>query len=99
MESLAATRGYVGTKVGPSPWIEIDALRVRRFLEATSTETSAQAAGSAKNAPGTLLLSLVPDLLPQLIVLAGWTRGVNAGVDDCRFEVPVPVGSRVRMSA
>jgi len=97
MESLAATRGYVGTQVGPTPWIEIDALRVRRFLEATSAETSA--AGKAKSAPGTLLLSLVPDLLPQLIVLGGWTRGVNAGVDDCRFEVPVPVGSRVRMSA
>jgi acyl dehydratase len=96
MESLAATRSYVGTAVGPTPWIEIDALRVRRFLEATSSETSAQA---AKYAPGTLLLSLVPDLLPQLIALAGWTRGVNAGVDDCRFEAPVPVGSRVRMSA
>lgn len=99
MESLAATRGYVGTAVGPTPWIEIDALRVQRFLEATSAAPSAQAAGSVKNAPGTLLLSLVPDLLPRLIVLAGWTRGVNAGVDDCRFEVPVPVGSRVRMSA
>ena len=98
MESLAATRGYVGTAVGPTPWVEIDALRVRRFLEATSTGTSGQAEG-AKNAPGTLLLSLVPDLLPRLIALAGWTRGVNAGVDDCRFEVPVPVGSRVRMSA
>ena len=99
MESLAATRGYVGTAVGPTPWIEIDALRVQRFLEATSAAPSVQAAGSVKNAPGTLLLSLVPDLLPRLIVLAGWTRGVNAGVDNCRFEVPVPVGSRVRMSA
>ncbi|HVH18128.1 MAG TPA: dehydratase [Myxococcota bacterium] len=99
MESLAATRGYVGTAVGPTPWIEIDALRVQRFLEATSAAPSAQAAGSVKNAPGTLLLSLVPTLLPSLIALAGWTRGVNAGVDDCRFEVPVPVGSRVRMSA
>jgi hypothetical protein len=98
MESLAATRRYVGTAVGPTPWVEIDASRVQRFLEATTTEAS-RAAGSAKNAPGALLLSLVPDLLPRLILLAGWTRGVNAGVDDCRFEVPVPVGSRVRMSA
>jgi acyl dehydratase len=99
MESLAATRRYVGTAVGPTPWVEIDALRVQRFLEATSAETSAPGVRAPKNAPGTLLLSLVPDLLPRLIALAGWTRGVNAGVDDCRFEVPVPVGSRVRMSA
>ena len=99
MESLAATRRYVGTAVGPTQWIEIDALRVQRFLAATSAAPSSAAAEGVKNAPGTLLLALVPDLLPRLIALAGWTRGVNAGVDDCRFEVPVPVGSRVRMSA
>lgn len=98
MESLAATRRYVGTEVGPTPWVEIDGLRAQRFLEATSSG-AAPALGEASCVPGTLLLSLVPDLLPRLIALAGWTRGVNAGVDDCRFEVPVRVGSRVRMSA
>jgi acyl dehydratase len=37
--------------------------------------------------------------MPQLIVLAGCRTGVNAGVDDCRYPVSVPVGGRVRMSA
>jgi acyl dehydratase len=101
MESLAATRRYVGTAVGPTQWIEIGADRVRRFLEATGDGTGAETAGRsrAQNAPGALLLSLVPDLLPRLVALAGWTRGVNAGVDDCRFPASVPIGSRVRMSA
>jgi len=101
MESLAATRRYVGTAVGPTPWIEIDGQRVQRFLEATSDESSRSGPGAnrAQTAPGSLLLSLVPDLLPRLIALEGWTRGVNAGVDDCRFPTPVPVGARVRMSA
>lgn len=101
MESLAATRRYVGTAVGPTQWIEIDALRVQRFLEATGdAPPGAPPHGAvAQSAPGALLLSLVPDLLPRLIGLAGWTRGVNAGVDDCRFPAPVPIGARVRMSA
>jgi acyl dehydratase len=103
MESLAATRRYVGTAVGPTDWIEIGAERVRRFLAATEApppdRDAPSAAREARSVPGALLLSLVPDLLPRLIALAGWTRGVNAGVDDCRFPVPVPIGARVRMRA
>ena len=98
MESLAATRGYVGIEVGPSAWVEIDAERVKSFLAATG-DGSAEPACVGKFAPGVLLLALVPNLLPALIELIGWTRGVNAGVDDCRFPVPLPVGSRVRMRA
>jgi len=102
MESLAATRRYVGTAVGPTQWIEIDASRVQRFLDATgdgSPGAERPGVASVQSAPGALLLALVPDLLPRLIGLAGWTRGVNAGVDDCRFPTPVPIGGRVRMSA
>lgn len=98
MESLAATRRYVGTAVGPTEWIQIGAERVQRFLAATGG-TNAAAVAPAGAAPGALLLALVPDLLPRLIALVGWTRGVNAGVDDCRFPAPVPIGSRVRMGA
>jgi acyl dehydratase len=99
MESLAATRGYVGIEVGPSEWVAIDAERVRSFLAATGGDGPAASADAEGDAPGVLLLALVPNLLPALIELVGWTRGVNAGVDDCRFPVPLPVGSRVRMRA
>jgi acyl dehydratase len=101
MESLAATRRYVGTSVGPTEWIPIRAERVQRFLAATGCAGAEATAASAPPgaAPGALLLALVPDLLPRLIALVGWTRGVNAGIDDCRFPVPVPIGARVRMSA
>jgi len=102
MESLAATRRYVGTSVGPTDWLEIDAARVRRFLEATGGgdpgAKGAPSDASAPGVPGMLLLSLIPTLLPRLVVIEGWTRGVNAGIDDCRFLSPVPVGGRVRMS-
>ncbi len=103
MESLAATRRYVGTAVGPTEWREIDAERVQRFLEATGDgalgPAIAPSAGPSQTVPGALLISLVPNRLPRLIALAGWARAVNAGIDDCRFPTPVPVGARVRMSA
>ena len=99
MESLAATRQYVGIEVGPSEWVEIDEQRVRSYLAATGDGGPEASIGVGKHAPGTLMLALVPNLLPALIELIGWTRGVNAGVDDCRFPVPVPIGSRVRMRA
>jgi acyl dehydratase len=99
MESLAATRRYVGTAVGPSEWLVIDAERVRRFLEATGDGVAAAPHAAIDSVPGTLLLSLIPTLLPRLVEIVGWTRGVNAGIDECRFPAPVPVGGRVRLSA
>jgi acyl dehydratase len=98
MESLAATRQYVGIAVGPSEWVAIDEPRVRSYLAATGDGTP-ESMRVGKHAPGMLLLALVPNLLPALIELIGWTRGVNAGADDCRFPVPLPIGSRVRMRA
>jgi acyl dehydratase len=101
MDSLAAARRSVGSAVGPSEWLEIAAQRVQRFLEATGDGAAAQAgaADGAQSVPGALLLSLIPTLLPRLVEIVGWTRGVNAGIDECRFPTPVPVGGRVRMSA
>lgn len=103
MESLAATRRYVGTSVGPTEWLEIDTSRVQRFLEATgdgaTRSKGAPSTAPAQSVPGTLLLSLIPTLLPRLVAIEGWSRGVNAGIDDCRFPVPLPIGGRVRMSA
>ena len=49
--------------------------------------------------PGSLLLSLVPSLLPELLVLVGWQTAVNSGVETCRFDSLTPVGARVRMTA
>jgi acyl dehydratase len=103
VESLAATRRYVGTSIGPTDWISIDAARVRRFREATGDGRPAPRGApldpASEGVPGALLLSLIPTLLPQLVAIGGWTRGVNAGIDDCRFSAPVPIGGRVRMSA
>jgi acyl dehydratase len=107
LPGFAAARYYKGVRLGTTDWFEITQERVDRFARATGPEDPVRAEPrsardsqpAAKVAQGYLLLSLAPDLLPRLVVLIGWKTAVNAGVDDCVFEVPAPVGSRVRMSA
>ena len=53
MESLAATRRYVGTeRFGPTTWIEIGAERVQRFLDADARRDASRASRTARRAPG-----------------------------------------------
>ena len=47
--------------------------------------------------PGLPARVLIPDLLPQLLVLRGWTRAINTALEDCTFPGGAPAGSRVRM--
>jgi acyl dehydratase len=108
LPGFAAARYYKGQRLGTTDWFEITQERVDRFGRATGAEDwiHCDPQRAARESPlgktvaqGYLLLSLAPDLLPRLVVLVGWKTAVNAGADDCVFEVPVPVGSRVRMSA
>jgi acyl dehydratase len=108
LPGFAAARYYKGARLGTTDWFEITRDRVERFERATGAEdrihcdpprAARESATGTAAAQGYLLLSLAPDLLPRLVVLIGWKTAVNAGVDDCVFEVPAPVGSRVRMSA
>lgn len=108
MPSIAATKYYVGTQLGPTEWVTVTQERIDLFAEATGDRQwihcdvdRAQRESPWKStiAHGYLTLSLVPDLLPRLIVLIGWKTAINTGVDKCRLSAPVPSGSRVRMSA
>ena len=106
--SLAEVSEYSGTSLGCTDWLAIDAARIERFERATGSpgrlrgEDSPDPSGGsaqAPMAPGPLLLALVPGLLPRLLVIEGWKTAVNTGAENCRFEVGVPAGSRVRMHA
>jgi acyl dehydratase len=106
--SMAATPEYQGTELGATQWFAIAQERIERFGRATGdtrwVHLDAERAGSESPWKGTiadgfLLLSLVPSLLPQLIVLRGWSTAINTGVDRCEFPGAVTAGSRVRMGA
>ncbi|WP_366942561.1 MaoC family dehydratase [uncultured Serinicoccus sp.] len=72
---------------GDSQWIHVDVERARR------------GPFGAPIAHGYLLLSVVPILLKELLVVTDSVRGVNYGIDRVRFTTPVPVDSCVALDA
>ncbi len=108
LPGFKAAKYYAGVSLGATDWFEIDQARVDRFGRATGADdwihcdperAARESPWKATIVQGYLLLSLVPDLLPRLVVLLGWKTAVNAGVENCVFPAPAPVGSRVRMAA
>jgi acyl dehydratase len=93
--------------LGSTDWVAIDQERINRFAEATGDhqwihvepELAAQGPFGGTIAHGYLSLSLLPGLLPELLVVEGARMGINYGIDRVRFTAPVPVGSQVRVKA
>ncbi len=108
MPSMAATPYYQGIEFGTTDWLEISQDRITLFAEATGDTRwiHLDPDRAARETPwkstiidGYLLLSLVPDLLPQLIVLLGWSTAINTGVDRCEFPDVALANSRVRLGS
>lgn len=96
----------IGTKLGPSDWVEIDQERIDLFAEATGDhqwlhvdpEKAAKGPFGRTIAHGFLTLSLTNLFLPDLFQPSNIDWGVNYGLDRVRFPAPVPVGARIRCS-
>jgi acyl dehydratase len=106
--SMASTPDYQGTEFGTTEWVSIAQDRIElfgrasgdtRWIHLDSERAARESPWKSTIADGFLLLSLVPGLLPQLIVLLGWSTAINTGVDRCEFPGIVTAGSRVRMGA
>ena len=97
----------VGTTLGPTAWEDLPQPRVDDFATVTGdhqwihVEPARAAAGGLGGTivHGLLTLSLGPALLSQLVDYSGFAHGLNYGYDKVRFPAPLPVGSRVRMTA
>ena len=104
LEDLTAA---VGEDLGSSDWLTIEQDRVDAFAEATADhqwihvdpEKAAAGPFGTTIAHGYLTLSLLPLFGPQLISVEGVKMGVNYGTNKVRFPAPVPVGSRIRLTA
>jgi len=96
-----------GRHLGQSPWHEVTQEQVNLFADATGdhqwihTDPERAATGpfSRTIAHGYLTLSMAPALLDEILRVDGLAAVVNYGLGKVRFPAPVPVGSRVRMSA
>jgi acyl dehydratase len=97
----------VGKHLGHSGWHEISQKRVDLFAEATGdhqwihVDPERAKSGPFKTtvAHGYLTLSMSVTLLEDILRVDGAGLIVNYGLNKVRFPAPVPVGSRIRMSA
>ena len=100
-------KALVGENMGTSDWLEITQDRVNLFAEATGDHQWIHVDPvKAKDGPfggtiahGYLTMSLGPVLLPQVVTVTGFSMALNYGLNNLRFPAPVPVGSKVRLSA
>ena len=108
ISSMVSTPDYQGTELGTTQWFAVAQDRIEQFARATGDTRwiHLDAERAARESPwkstiadGFMLLSLVPGLMTQLIVLHGWSTAINTGVDRCDFPGTVAAGSRVRMGA
>ncbi|HEY8704668.1 MAG TPA: MaoC family dehydratase [Gaiellaceae bacterium] len=104
---LSELEGTGELELGTSDWVEITQDQVNQFAEATGDhqwihvdpERAKQGPFGRTIAHGYLTLSLLPQLMPQVMRIEDAVMGVNYGVEKIRFTNPVPVGSRVRLHA
>src|SRR6202008_4081150 len=91
-----------------SEWFEVTQDRVNLFADATDdhqwihVDTERAAAESPFGGPighGFLTLSLFIPMWSQVLTVTDVKMGVNYGLNKVRFPAPVPVGSRIRLTA
>lgn len=106
-DGIAGFATAEGDVLGTSDWLEIEQVRIDRFADATGdhqwihvdAERAKDGPFGATIAHGFLTLSLLPPLLNQLYRVDDVRMAVNYGLDKVRFMAPVPVGSRIRLTA
>ncbi len=104
---LGELKALAGTSLGHTGWLEITQERVNAFADATDDhqwihvdrERAAAGPFGGTIAHGFLTLSLIIPLFGELLEVQGVSMGINYGLNRVRFPAPVPVGSKIRMTA
>jgi len=106
--TLADLPSLKGSVLGSSEWFEITQDRVNMFADATDDHQwiHVDVERAKKESPfggpighGYLTLSLFVPMWSQVLTVTDVTMGVNYGVNKVRFPAPVPVGSKIRLTA
>jgi len=106
--TMAGLPSLKGTVLGSSEWFEITQDRVNTFADATDdhqwihVDVERATRESPYGGPvghGFLTLSLFVPMWAQVLLVTDTTMIVNYGLNKVRFPAPVPVGSRVRLTA
>ena len=106
--TLADLPSYKGRELGTSDWVEVTQDRVGLFADATGDHqwihvdverAKAESPFGGPIAHGYLTLSLLIPMWSQVLVVSDAAMGVNYGLNKVRFPAPVPVGSKLRLTA
>ena len=106
--TIAELPALKGRELGSSDWFEVTQERVDTFADATGdhqwihVDVERAKAESPFGGPighGYLTLSLVVPMYAQVLEVSDAVMGVNYGLNKVRFPAPVPVGSRIRLTA
>ena len=106
--TMAELPGLVGTELGTSEWYEVTQEHVNLFADATGDHQwiHVDPERATKESPfggpiahGYLTLSLLVPLFGGVLRVTDTVMGVNYGLNKVRFPAPVPVGSKVRLTA
>ena len=106
--TMAELPGLVGTELGTSDWHEVTQEHINLFADATGDHqwihvdverAKAESPFGGPIAHGYLTLSLLAPLSAQVLLVTDTVMGVNYGLNKVRFPSPVPVGSKVRLTA
>ena len=97
----------IGEDLGSSPWLDVTQARIDLFADATDdhqwihvdVERAKDGPFGGPIAHGYLTLSLLVPLVAQVLTISDAKMGVNYGLNKVRFPSPVPVGSKVRLTA
>src|SRR5437763_2584770 len=107
VDGVEGVQGLVGQHLGWSDWVTVTQEQVNQFAEATGDhqwihvdpERAKSGPFGGPLAHGYLTLSMAPGLLHEVLIIEGFSMGVNYGINKLRFPAPVPVGKRLRVGA
>jgi acyl dehydratase len=106
--TLAELPSLKGSALGTSEWFEISQERVNTFADATDDHQwiHVDVERASRESPfggpvghGFLTLSLFVPMWSQVLAVTDATMAVNYGLNKVRFPAPVPVGSKIRLTA
>ncbi|HET6507929.1 MAG TPA: MaoC family dehydratase [Baekduia sp.] len=107
ISGVAGLRERSGQELGVSAWHTVTQAHIDAFAAATDDyerihvdpERAARTPFGVTIAHGLYTLSLGPKFLYEIMAVEDVPLALNYGFDRVRFISPVPVGSRVRMTA
>ena len=108
VDSPAELLDLSGADLGATDWSTVTQDQVDLFADATGDHqwihvdverAKAESPFGGPIAHGYLTLSLLASLSAQVLVVTDTVMAVNYGLNKVRFPSPVPVGSKVRLTA